>query len=85
MAKDTVQGVTVRELIKELQNEDQDRLVVLAKDAEGNGYSPVYGFWVGNYADGEAGLGELTEEDQADGLTEEDIVEGVPALILSPM
>lgn len=31
---------TVRELIALLENEDQDSLVVMAKDAEGNGFSP---------------------------------------------
>ncbi len=31
----------VRDLIELLQQEDPERLVVLAKDPEGNGYSPM--------------------------------------------
>ena len=34
--------MTVKELIKELSAiEDQDRVVILQKDGEGNGYSPL--------------------------------------------
>lgn len=33
----------VRELIEVLKNADQDAEVILQKDAEGNGYSPVAG------------------------------------------
>ena len=35
--------MTVKELIAELKNLPQDALVVLQKDAEGNGYSPCRG------------------------------------------
>jgi|WetSurMetagenome_2_1015567.scaffolds.fasta_scaffold15150_2 hypothetical protein len=35
--------MTVRQLIKELQKLPQNRQVILQKDAEGNGYSPLAG------------------------------------------
>lgn len=33
--------MTVKQLIAQLQKLDQDRIVVLRKDAEGNGHSPL--------------------------------------------
>ncbi len=81
--------MTVQELIAELQQMDPERLIVMAKDAEGNGYSPLSSMWEGGYAaestySGEAGLEELTEEDKKDGYVQEDVVDGVPALVLCP-
>jgi hypothetical protein len=35
--------MTVKQLIAELQKLDPNRIVVLQKDAEGNGYSPLVG------------------------------------------
>lgn len=81
--------MTVRELIEFLQTEDPRRLVIIAKDAEGNGHSPLSSYWTGAYAadstwSGEVGLEELTKEDKEAGYSEEDIIKGVPALILAP-
>jgi hypothetical protein len=80
----------VYELIEMLQKESIDREVVIAKDGEGNDYSPLYGMWRGAYrADttysGEAGLEKLTIEDEERGYSEDDVVNGVPALILYPV
>lgn len=80
----------VKELIELLQREDPRRLVVVQKDAGGNGYSPLDGIWTGMYrADtaygGEAGLQKLTDEDRAAGYGEEDVLEGEPALMLFPV
>jgi len=79
--------MTVRELIALLEKEDPERIVIMAKDPEGNGYSPLYGMWSGAYLaettwSGQAGMEELTTEDIADGCTTEDIVDGVPAIVL---
>jgi hypothetical protein len=41
--------MTVKELIEELQKEDPSCLVVMAKDSEGNGYSPLRYYWRGAY------------------------------------
>ena len=77
--------MTVAELIADLQREDPARIVVMSRDAEGNGYSPLASFWTGNYRDREVGLEVLTEDDLYKGYTEADILEGVPAVILSPV
>lgn len=82
--------MTVAELIEILKTLPQDALVVQAKDAEGNNYSPTTN-WIetGRYAaetswNGQFGLFELTEEDQAQGYTEEDVPDGPVAVCLWP-
>lgn len=83
-------GVTVRELIDSLLLEDPDRLVVLSRDSEGNGYSPLSTYHTGAYAaenswSGEVGLEKLTPSDVEDGHGPEDVVEdGEPCLVLVP-
>jgi hypothetical protein len=84
--------MTVKELIKLLKKEDPSALVIMSKDGEGNSYSPLSSFWSGGYlADttwsGEAGLLELTEVDEVEGYTEEDVLEegAVKAIIFCPV
>lgn len=83
--------MTVADLIKALASEDPARLVVMAKDGEGNDYSPLSGTSRKSYrADttwsGETGLEELTTEDIRQGYDEEDVIsDGVPALVLWPV
>ena len=80
----------VSEWIAELQKLDGDRVVIMATDAEGNGYSPLSGMWVGAYRpdttwSGKVGFESLTDEDRLLGYTEEDVIEdGQPAVILCP-
>ena len=81
--------MTVRELIAELKTINPDRIVVMASDSEGNSYSPLAGMWTGAYLAesgwrGEVGLEKLTEDLKKKGYTDEDVVGGEPALILSP-
>jgi hypothetical protein len=76
--------MTVRELTALLAEHDQDRIVVLSRDAEGNGYSPLCAIGTGAYRRGEVGLEVLTEEDRRLGFTEEDVMRGAKALILTP-
>jgi hypothetical protein len=81
--------MTLRDLINEFP-EHLDTPIVMSKDSEGNGYSPLSGGWLGNYkADttwyGEVGMSELTQEDIDNGYTEEDVIEGELSLILSPI
>jgi len=78
--------ITVKELIKKLENEDQERVIIMSRDPEGNSYSPFENFWTGAYSEEgrEAGLDQLTQEDEDYGFTEDDILEGTPALILQP-
>ena len=80
----------VKELIEQLQECAPDAEVVMAKDGEGNNYSPLAGYWEGMYRaestwHGDVGLAELDEELREAGYSEEDVIEdGVPAVILSP-
>lgn len=41
--------MNARELIEELQKLDPETEIILQKDAEGNGYSPLYATGVGYY------------------------------------
>lgn len=82
--------MTVKELKELLNIHDDNRIVIMSKDAEGNSYSPLCHAYEGSYLAtstwaGEAGLESLTEEDIRLGYTEEDILDGVPALILKPI
>ena len=80
----------VSELIEHLKNEDQDRIVVLSKDSEGNGYSPLAIVDTCAYKEestwyGYIGFEELTDDDRRAGFTEEDIIkDGIPAIVLWP-
>ena len=84
--------MTVKELIKELQEvKNQDRIVIMQKDGEGNGYSPLYDTSTDAYVadstwSGEVYIEELTEELRKQGFTEADMSDdGKPALILGPV
>ena len=67
--------MTVRELIERLKTCEPDRIVVMAKDAEGNGYSPLHNLWAGRYLADSTYSGEVGEDDE----------DGVPAMILTPI
>lgn len=81
--------MNVKELIKLLQKEDPNRLVICSKDSEGNEYSPLSSVWTAAYRAettwyGEVGLEKLTAADKKFGFTEEDVIDdGVPALIFT--
>jgi len=80
----------VAELIEQLKKEDPASVVVMAKDSEGNSYSPLSDFWNGVYRaettwSGEVGYDKLTPELEKAGYSEEDIIEdGESAIILCP-
>jgi len=75
----------VKTLIKELQKCDQERIVIMASDSEGNNYSPIDDVYTGAYDSGEFGMEELTEKDKKDGYTEEDIIDGKKAVCFYPI
>lgn len=80
----------VSDLIAILQEFPGDALVVQARDAEGNGYSPVDDVTLGRYAadstwSGEYGLYELTAELKAEGFSEEDVPDGPSAVCIHPV
>ena len=76
--------MNVRELIELLQKEDGERLVVLAIDEEGNGFRPLADVATAAYRDGETGIEELTDEFREQGFSEEDVMRGIPAVVLWP-
>lgn len=81
--------ITIGQLIELLQKEDPERVVILSEDSEGNGYSPLARIWAGAYRaesgwSGEVGLERLTPEYEDIGYSEDDVIKGKPAIILSP-
>jgi hypothetical protein len=80
----------VKELIAHLEEFDGDRLVVLSRDPEGNGFSPLADVSDAAYeaetpGSGWVGIEELTSVEIEAGFTEDDVKEdGVPALVLWP-
>lgn len=79
--------MTVKKLIKLLEKQDPNRVVVLASDGEGNSYSYLSEDWFACSYDElnrEVGLEALTPELVKKGYSEEDVIEGVPALVLYP-
>jgi hypothetical protein len=77
--------MTVAELMAELQKMNPESLVVLQKDAEGNGYSPLRGV-----DDSAVYVAESTysgtaysQQDAADGYSEAE--SGVPCVVLHPI
>lgn len=80
----------IKELMELLKGFDPDTIVVMSKDAEGNGYSPLTEISSGdNYVaenswSGYVGPPELTDELRDEGYSEEDIVDGVPCIVLWP-
>jgi len=85
--------MNVGELKKILANLPDDKVVVLAKDAEGNGYSPLSNYWNGHYVPETTWYGEVwseADEREWDGDIPEDAevappVEAVEALVLWPV
>lgn len=87
-------AMTVQELIDELEGMDPDRKVILQKDAEGNGYSPLRGAddnavyvprrsWCG-----QVWHERLTDNLQEMGFTEADVYDGEDgdaAVVLHPI
>ena len=81
---------TVKDLLKELKAMDQDRIVVLQRDPEGNGYSPCKGAddnAAYNEREGGAGKQELLPIDLERGFDENDLAcnNSIPCVILFPM
>lgn len=82
--------MTVSETIEMLQQFAPEDIVVLSKDSEGNGYSPLSCISEGIYVGAESGKTYMRELDPAsieDGYTEEDLYQGddgQAAVILYP-
>lgn len=80
--------ITVKQLIEEFGKLDQNRIVILQKDEEGNGYGKLWGIYnaAARYEQNEwiVGLEELTEKDKEMGYTEEDVIKGKKVVVLVP-
>jgi len=81
----------VKELKKLLETVDDNRLVIMAKDGEGNGYSPLAEiddcstYKADSTWSGEIGIEKLTPELKKQGYSKLDMCGGVKALVLWPI
>lgn len=57
--------VTVSQLIEELKQVDGDRIIILSKDGEGNGFSPLEALELGDYEPENEWSGEPVEPDES--------------------
>jgi len=69
--------MNVGELIADLRNKEPERLVVVARDAEGNGFSPLADLSQKHYVPGTRGY--VVSDDDLNGTIGE-----IPALVLWP-
>ena len=66
----------VRDLIEALASEDPEREVIMASDAEGNGYSPLSSLYAGMYLPESTWAGEVLDDE------EEGDSRAIPAIVL---
>jgi hypothetical protein len=82
--------MNVKELKELLKDVDDNRIVVMSSDAEGNNYSPLYQmddnstYKAETTYSGYVGVEKLTSELKKQGYSKEDLNDGVPALVLWP-
>ena len=81
----------VTELIKQLQELEPDRIVVMSSDGEGNSFSPLadmeqMAYEANSTYSGDARLEKLTDELRKQGYAEEDVAgpDAVKAVVLFP-
>jgi hypothetical protein len=78
----------VKELIQQLKQEDPERVVLVSRDEEGNGFLELRELGTSAGTNGgyewEIGLEELTDELKKQGYSDEDVMDGVPVLVLWP-
>lgn len=75
----------IKELMEILSKMDPERLVVLSRDEEGNGFSVLQDAEEMHYKDGEVGYGRLTPELRDAGYGPDDIMRGgKKAVVLWP-
>jgi hypothetical protein len=78
----------VKQLIRILEKCDPDAIVILSSDGEGNGFYELGQVDGKNNAwdaeNGRLGFARLTEDLESKGYGDEDVVEGVPAVVIWP-
>jgi len=84
--------MTVGKLKKLLEKVDDNRMVILQKDSEGNGYSPLSDICHDNVIykpdstwSGDIGLEKLTPALIKIGYSEDDVIKGRKAVVLIPV
>jgi hypothetical protein len=79
-------SIKVKELLKHLEKADPNALVVMFSDSEGNSIGVLndVDFGVYNKKDEEFGYSELTKDMINRGYSEDDLIIGVPAVLLMP-
>lgn len=82
--------MTVKEFIEILNKFNEDRIVILSKDSEGNGFSPLEEASAGSYRPETSWVGEVESEPIADTppeYIEDDVYRkpGKPAVVLWPV
>jgi len=77
---------TVKELIETLSELPEDSVVILQKDSEGNGYSPLAGLEAAKYIPGTTCNGEVpcNEDIESGELEEEDVAKMLDCVVLWP-
>lgn len=82
----------VKELIKLLQKANPESIVIMAKDGEGNYFSPLHDIDLENNTyeadstwSGEVRLKTLTDDLKKHGYTEEDVGDGEDCVVLNPI
>lgn len=77
--------MNVRDLIKELMQYPEDLEVIIQKDAEGNGYSPLSGANVGLYQAENTWSGSRVDEENDDDEDDSKTHGAIEALFLTPV
>lgn len=77
----------VKDLKKALKGLDDESIVIISKDSEGNYYSPLFTISIGTYSSesGDVGIAELTDEYREIGYTKKDVIKGESCIILYPL
>lgn len=78
-------GMKVKELIEQLQKLPEDAIVILQKDAEGNGYSPVDDAEEAIYVAEKTWCGEVYSLDYKQLGYEPDLTNAEPCVVISPV
>lgn len=81
--------VTVKQLKKVLEAYEDDTIVVLQRDSEGNGYSPMAGLWPGTYVPDTRYYGDMYDEEELDNYEDLSLYarenDGKPAVCFYPL
>lgn len=77
--------ITVYDLIKQLQTLDPKAYIILQKDSEGNGYSPLAGAEAGKYLPDNTWCGEVMHPNDIEELDKKDKKKLISCVVLWPI